>query len=52
MRLIEVWESREPRERWMSETIQPAIQKVAGDVAAAAPPPRTTEFDVHFQAAR
>jgi len=52
LRLIEVWESREPREKWMSETIQPAIQKVAGDVAASAPPPRTTEFEVHFQAAR
>jgi hypothetical protein len=52
MRLIEVWDSRDQREQWMSGTIQPAIAKVAGDVAAAAPPPRTTEFEVHMQGAR
>ena len=47
MRLVEIWDSREQRERWMEETIQPAIQEVAGDVAASAPPPRVTDFDVH-----
>jgi hypothetical protein len=52
MRLVEVWDSREQRERWMQETIQPAIQEVAGDVAASAPPPRVTEFDVYAQETR
>jgi hypothetical protein len=52
MRLVEVWDSREQRERWMEETIQPAIQEVAGDVAATSPPPRVTEFPVHAQESR
>ena len=30
MRLVEIWDSRENYDRWMDETIQPAIQKVAG----------------------
>lgn len=34
MRLVEVWGWREQYDRWMEETIQPAIQEVAADVAA------------------
>jgi hypothetical protein len=52
LRLIEVWDSREQRERWMEGTIRPAIQKVAGDVVASGPPPRETEFTVHMQGSR
>ena len=52
MRLVEVWESREQYDRWMEETIQPAIQAVAADVAEASPPPRFTEFSVHRQESR
>jgi hypothetical protein len=56
MRLVEIWDSRENYDRWMDETIQPAIQKVAGapghEAAAAAPPPRFTEFAVHAQETR
>jgi hypothetical protein len=52
MRLVEIWDSREQRERWMEGTIQPAIQEAAGDVAAASPPPRVTEFEVHAQETR
>ena len=56
MRLVEIWDSRENYDLWMDETIQPAIQKVAGapghEAAAAAPPPRFTEFAVHAQETR
>jgi len=47
MRLVEVWDSAEQRERWMDGTINPALEKVAGDVLATSPPPRVTEFEVH-----
>jgi uncharacterized protein YeaC (DUF1315 family) len=52
MRLVEIWDSRDQHDRWMQETIQPAIQKVAGEVASSAPPPRFTEFAVHAQQTR
>jgi hypothetical protein len=52
MRLVEIWDSRDQRERWMEGTIQPALQEVAGDVVASAPPPRVTEFEVHAQERR
>jgi hypothetical protein len=47
MRLVEIWDSPEQRERWMDGTINPALEKVAGDVIASSPPPRFTEFEVH-----
>ena len=47
MRIVEIWDSREQHDRWMQETIQPAIQAVAGEHGRAAPPPRFTEFAVH-----
>lgn len=52
MRLVEIWDSRQQHERWMQDTVQPAIGEVAGQVAAASPPPRITEFEVHRQEAR
>ena len=52
MRIVEVWDSRDQHDRWMEGTIQPAIQKVAADAAAAAPPPRVTEFAVRVLESR
>jgi hypothetical protein len=52
MRIVEIWDSREQHDRWMQETIQPAIQAVAGAHGRAAPPPRFTEFAVHRHEAR
>jgi hypothetical protein len=53
MRLVEIWDSRDQFDRWMAETIQPAIQEVTGEHGrAAGPPPRFTEFAVHRQEAR
>jgi hypothetical protein len=52
MRIVEIWDSREQHDRWMQETIQPAIQAVAGEHGRAAPPPRFTEFAVHRHESR
>ena len=52
MRLVEIWDSHEQRQRWMEGTINPALEKVAGDVISRAPPPRFTEFQVHAQYTR
>jgi hypothetical protein len=52
MRIVEIWDSRDQFDRWMQETVQPAIQSAAGEVAAAAPPPRFTEFAVHLRESR
>jgi hypothetical protein len=53
MRLVEIWDSRDQHERWMEETILPAIQKVAAEHSRpAGPPPRFTEFEVHAQETR
>ena len=53
MRLVEIWDSRDQFDRWMAETIQPAIQEVTAEHRrAAGPPPRFTEFAIHRQEAR
>jgi hypothetical protein len=52
MRIVEIWDSREQHDRWMQDTIQPAIQAVAGEHGRAAPPPRFTEFAVHRHESR
>jgi hypothetical protein len=38
--------------RRMDGTVNPALEKVAGDVMASSPPPRFTEFEVHGQESR
>jgi hypothetical protein len=52
MRIVEVWDSRGQFDRWMAETIQPAIQEVAAIHGKTAAPPRFTEFAVHRQETR
>ena len=53
MRLVEIWESREQYDRWMQDTIQPALREVMGEEAlASSSPPRVTEFEVRRQDSR
>lgn len=52
MRIVEVWDSREQYDGWMSDTIQPALQELFGDELASKPQPRFTEFEVRRQASR
>lgn len=49
MRIVEVWDSREQYDRWMAETIQPALQELFGEQLASNPEPRFTEFEVRRQ---
>jgi hypothetical protein len=46
MRLVEIWASREQFDRFIAETIQPAIERTAGAAASEAPEPRFTYFEV------
>jgi hypothetical protein len=52
MRIVEIWDSRGQFDRWMAETIQPAIKEVAAIHGKTAAPPRFTEFAVHRQETR
>ena len=49
MRIVEVWDSREEFDRWMTGTVQPALQELYGDDLASKPQPRFTEFEVRRQ---
>ena len=53
MRIVEVRDSREQYDRWMAETIQPALREVVGaETLESAPPPRVTEFDLRRSESR
>jgi hypothetical protein len=46
MRLVDIWASQEQFERSIEQTIQPAIERTAGEAASQAPEPRFTYFEV------
>ncbi len=52
MRIVEIWESRDQYDRWMNETIYPAVEEVAPGALASGPPPRISEFSVSRQESR
>jgi hypothetical protein len=45
--VMDVWEAREPYDRFVEEQLLPAIQKVSGMDPANGPQPTVTEFAVH-----
>jgi hypothetical protein len=45
--VMDVWEAREPFDRFREERLLPAIQKVSGMDPGSGPMPTVTEFAVH-----
>jgi hypothetical protein len=51
-RIFDVWETREHGERFMSETLNPIVERMAGEAAGRedesfTPPTRETWYDLH-----